>query len=143
MPDLNELLRWSIANTPAHQETSEPDAQPTEPLTLRFHPAADSGAGTSALHPSDPQYRASHQIEDASPASTPGPVTPVSEVRPRQELNSEILDIIMGKSDSTMMKEKMAYAIDAEMPVDKRIEALDDFEMVSSIFEDQEESLLS
>lgn len=42
-----------------------------------------------------------------------------------------MLDAIMGKSDATMMKEKMAYAMDDKMPVDKRIEALDDFEMVS------------
>lgn len=88
--------------------------------------------GTSALHPSDPLYHVSHLADgDASPASTPGPVTPEATPRPQQELNSDILDIIMGKSDSTMMKEKMAYAMDEQMPVDKRIEALDDFEMVS------------
>lgn len=134
MPDLNELLRWSIANTPAPAQPA-PSAEPTEPLSLRFHPASESHQGTSALHPSDPLYRASHlSLDDASPASTPGPLTPESGApgRPQQELSSDMLDAIMGKSDATMMKEKMAYAMDDKMPVDKRIEALDDFEMVSS-----------
>jgi len=45
-------------------------------------------------------------------------------------LNSEILDLIMGKSDSLVMKEKMATAMDESLDVDQRVEALDDFEMV-------------
>ena len=36
----------------------------------------------------------------------------------------------MGKPDSTTMREKLEYAQNEENVVDKRIEALDDFEMV-------------
>jgi len=44
-----------------------------------------------------------------------------------------MLDLIMGKSDSLVMKEKMSIALDESMEVDQRAEALDDFEMVSEI----------
>jgi hypothetical protein len=43
-----------------------------------------------------------------------------------------MLDLIMGKSDSVVMKEKMEIASDESRPVDERVEALDDFEMVRS-----------
>lgn len=49
----------------------------------------------------------------------------------RPELDTGILDVIMGKSDSLTMKEKLAYAVDQTNDVESRIEALDDFEMVS------------
>jgi hypothetical protein len=50
----------------------------------------------------------------------------------RNDLTSEMLDLIMGKSDSVVMKEKMAIAVDESRDVDERVEALDDFEMVST-----------
>ena len=43
-----------------------------------------------------------------------------------------MLDLILGKSDSLSMKEKMAFALESSNPVDDRVEALDDFEMVSA-----------
>lgn len=47
-----------------------------------------------------------------------------------QESN-EILEMLMGKPDSTTMKEKLAFARDESMSVEDRVSALDDFEMVS------------
>ena len=38
----------------------------------------------------------------------------------------------MGRPDSAVMKEKMTAAMDESLPVDERVEALDDLEMVSS-----------
>jgi hsp70-interacting protein len=43
-----------------------------------------------------------------------------------------MLDLIMGKSDSVVMKEKMALAVDESQDVADRVDALDDFEMVST-----------
>jgi hypothetical protein len=51
-------------------------------------------------------------------------------VRSVQESN-DILEMLMGKPDSTTMREKLEYAQNAENDVDSRVEALDDFEMVS------------
>ena len=51
-------------------------------------------------------------------------------VRSVQESN-EILEMLMGKPDSTTMKEKLAFARDESMSVEDRVSALDDFEMVS------------
>ena len=42
-----------------------------------------------------------------------------------------MLDLILGKSDSITMKEKMTFALEENNSVDERVEALDDFEMVS------------
>jgi hypothetical protein len=50
-------------------------------------------------------------------------------VRSVEESNA-ILEMLMGKPDSTTMREKLEYAQNEENVVDKRIEALDDFEMV-------------
>ena len=48
-------------------------------------------------------------------------------------MNTKILDIIMGKSDSVTMKEKMDFALDESMQLDLRLEALDDLEMVRTL----------
>ncbi|EIW73560.1 hypothetical protein TREMEDRAFT_73099 [Tremella mesenterica DSM 1558] len=60
MPDLNELLRWSIANSTSHSSDSS-QVTPDESLTLRFNPANPDvrteqrgQTGLSAFHPSDP-----------------------------------------------------------------------------------------
>ena len=50
------------------------------------------------------------------------------------EESNAILEMLMGKPDSTTMREKLEYAQNEENVVDKRIEALDDFEMVSRFF---------
>ena len=129
MPDLNDLLRWSIANS-----TPKIEAPNDQQLSLRFNPTPTSTSGSSTLHPSDPHYHDS--TDDASDVSTSGPATPVTGtsslagIAKRSDLNSEILDLIMGKSDSLVMKEKMATAMDESLDVDQRVEALDDFEMV-------------
>jgi hypothetical protein len=94
------------------------------------------------LHPNDPQYRINTD-EDVSPASTPGPATPHDlpvglprGVRSVQESN-DILEMLMGKPDSVTMREKLEYAQDESNTTEKRIEALDDFEMVCSFQRDR------
>ena len=142
MPDLNELLKWSIANS---TPSSAPNvgADDAEPLSLRFNPASETpSTGSSALHPSDPLYRtaptdlalSTSNVSagpiadvDAGPARTAGETPKQS----TNTLNSDILEMIMGRPDSAVMKEKMGFAMDESLPVDERVEALDDFEMVS------------
>lgn len=132
MPDLNDLLRWSIANS-----TPKPDPPNDQQLSLRFNPTSNPSTGSSTLHPSDPLYRSA--IDDVSPASIPGPTTPVTGTSSlpglarRSDLNTDVLDLIMGKSDSLTMKEKMETALDESLEVDVRMEALDDLEMVGSL----------
>ena len=144
MPDLNELLKWSIMNSASGQaqdttsnETSS-GSNGNDQLSLRFNPATTNpSTPSSALHPNDSQYRIS--TDDVSPASTPGPLTPSDlpvplprQVRSVEESNA-ILEMLMGKPDSTTMREKLEYAQNEDNEVEKRIEALDDFEMVSLI----------
>jgi hypothetical protein len=62
--------------------------------------------------------------------STTGDLPLPRGVRSVQESN-DILEMLMGKPDSTTMREKLEYAQNAENDVDSRVEALDDFEMVS------------
>ncbi|WWC88707.1 uncharacterized protein L201_003620 [Kwoniella dendrophila CBS 6074] len=164
MPDLNELLRWSIANStkPQDQEnqTQIQDGQPQAQsqiqqggeqvssseggLTIRYNPPGSTrnNGGTAALHSSD------FAPADLSPASTPGPGTPTGEIQQqtfplptgsgvakRDDLTTEMLDLILGKSDSITMKEKMAFAINEENPLEERVEALDDFEMLIELID--------
>ncbi|OXH34057.1 hsp70-like protein [Cryptococcus neoformans] len=134
MPDINELLRWSIANS------TVPDADASEQLQIRFNPNSTQ-SGTSTLHASD------LGPPDISPASTPGPATPRdgsslplppgAEVpgAKKEDLTTEMLDLILGKGDSITMKEKMAFAIDENNSVEDRVEALDDFEMLIELID--------
>ena len=122
MPDLNELLRWSIANSTPKDADSAPVDPANEQLAIRFNPSSGSQstpATMSALHTSDPGHPT--DVPSAPPAR-------------RSDLTSEMLDVLMGKPDSVTMKEKMAYATDESNPLDLRVEALDDFEMVRSPF---------
>lgn len=147
MPDLNDLLRWSIVNSTSGSNNPSSESHnvqngdvdsnsgDTQQLSLKFNPTTTPSAGSSALHPSDP-----YGHPDLSPASTPGPATPVngSSSLPtipgkREPTASEILDLIMGRPDSAVMKEKMEFACDESQEVDQRVEALDDFEMVRVI----------
>ncbi|KZT00287.1 nucleotide exchange factors-like protein [Laetiporus sulphureus 93-53] len=50
--------------------------------------------------------------------------------RPRQDLDPGIIDMILGKPDSQLMKEALAVAVDETKDEDERIQALDDFEML-------------
>ncbi|WWC62527.1 uncharacterized protein I303_105123 [Kwoniella dejecticola CBS 10117] len=161
MPDLNELLRWSIANSTQPQNQDETQSiQSGEQvpsseggLTIRYNPpssASGNGAsstrpngGTAVLHSSD------SAPADLSPASTPGPGTPTGEPATfplptaattgggaqRSDLTTEMLDLILGKSDSITMKEKMAFAVDESNPLEERVEALDDFEMLIELID--------
>lgn len=49
---------------------------------------------------------------------------------PRQNLDPGIIDAILGKPDSELMKEALAIAVDVRRDDDERVQALDDFEMV-------------
>lgn len=50
--------------------------------------------------------------------------------RPRQNLDTGVIDAILGKSDAQLMKEALAVAVDETKNEEDRIQALDDFEMV-------------
>ncbi|KAI0758916.1 nucleotide exchange factors-like protein [Fomes fomentarius] len=50
--------------------------------------------------------------------------------RPRTDLNPEIIDAILGKSDAELMKEALAVAVNEKRDEDERIQALDDFEIL-------------
>lgn len=67
-------------------------------------------------------------IENSTPLdSAPGDRPPVV----RKDLDPGIIDMILGKPDSVLMKEDMAVAVDPSQPEDNRIDALDHLEMVS------------
>lgn len=127
MPDLNELLAWATANTPA-PDASTNSTESTETsgqLSLRFNPTSQAQPGSSALHPSDPGH----------PSNAAAPADPTR--AKREDLTSEMLDLILGKSDSIVMKEKMAIASDTSKSMDERVQALDDFEMVSLVIRER------
>jgi hypothetical protein len=128
MPDLNDLLAWATANSSAPAAGSVDTANNAasgdndQQLSIRFNPTSNPQAGSSTLHPSDPGMP-SHQA--------PAPSDSASSAAKRTDLTSEMLDHILGKSDSLIMKEKMAIALDTTNSIDDRVQALDDFEMVS------------
>jgi hsp70-interacting protein len=53
--------------------------------------------------------------------------------RPQQPLDPGIIDVILGKPDSVLMKEDLEVAVDQNRAVDERVDALEDFETVSTI----------
>jgi hypothetical protein len=53
----------------------------------------------------------------------------------KTELNSEIIDLILGKSDSVTMREKMEIATNESADVEERVEALDDLEMLIELID--------
>lgn len=112
---LNSLLHWAVANTPAR-----------DPATSGPSTPAANGA---ALHPSDPLHPdhvpSDHLLDDG--------VIPVSSTQPpvrRSDLTSDMLDAIMGKSDTVIMKEKMEVILNEKEELSNRLVALDDFEML-------------
>lgn len=52
--------------------------------------------------------------------------------QPPRPIDPEILDAILGKPDSELMKEALAVATDELKDEDAKLTALDDFEMVCS-----------
>jgi hypothetical protein len=52
----------------------------------------------------------------------------------RTDLDPGIIDAILGRPDSELMKEALAKAQDASLDEDARLTALDDLEMVMSLF---------
>jgi hsp70-interacting protein len=63
-------------------------------------------------------------------SSTNGQSQPL---QPRTDLDTSIIDHILGKSDSVLMQEALAVAIDGDRSEDERVSALDDLEMVSLV----------
>lgn len=51
----------------------------------------------------------------------------------RQKLDPGIIDMILGRPDSELMKECMAIALDESRSEEDRIDALDQFEMVTRL----------
>ncbi|KAJ2979235.1 hypothetical protein NUW54_g11169 [Trametes sanguinea] len=50
--------------------------------------------------------------------------------QPRSDLDPGIIDMILGKPDSELMKEALAVAVDESKDEDDRLQALDNFEML-------------
>ncbi|KAI0659587.1 armadillo-type protein, partial [Cubamyces menziesii] len=50
--------------------------------------------------------------------------------QPRSDLDPSIIDMILGKPDSELMKEALAVAVDESKDEDDRLQALDNFEML-------------
>lgn len=70
-------------------------------------------------------------IENSTPLdSAPSDRPPA----PRQDLNPEIIDLLLGKPDAELMKEDVAVAVDSSKSEDERIAALDHLEMVRTGF---------
>lgn len=59
-----------------------------------------------------------------------GSAQPPQPPQPRKDLDPGIIDMILGKPDSELMKENLAIAVDEKRSEDERLEALDNFEMV-------------
>lgn len=113
MPDLNELLKWSLANSGSPSGTAGAIAE-----------SADGASRTNmaALHTSDPL----HPDNEAALAAQPSAY--------RSDLNADMLEVIMGKADSTIMKEQLEVAVDESKSVEDRVQALDNFEMVCGLW---------
>lgn len=69
-------------------------------------------------------------IENAGDQSTSNEGASQQPTGPK-ELDTGVLDVIMGRPESELMKEALAVAVDSEKTEDDRLQALDDFEMVS------------
>ena len=63
------------------------------------------------------------QTADGEPSTAP---------EPRKDLDPAIIDQILGKPDSELMKEALTKALDTNLDEDERVTALDDMEMVSA-----------
>jgi hsp70-interacting protein len=55
----------------------------------------------------------------------------VSRPPPRTDLDTGIIDHILGKPDSVLMREALSVAVDEKLTEDERVTALHDLEMVS------------
>jgi len=54
----------------------------------------------------------------------------VSYPPPRTDMDTGIIDHILGKPDSVLMREALSVAVDEKLTEDERVTALDDLEMV-------------
>jgi hsp70-interacting protein len=97
---MESLLRWSVENS--------------------VPASSSSGTSTSVTAAGGGQITDSSSLGSA----VSGPVAP------RQDLDPEIIDLILGKSDAVLMKEALSAAVDRSRSEDERVEALDNFEML-------------
>ena len=65
--------------------------------------------------------------------TTSDDLTPPTPTRQRTDLDPGIIDAILGRPDSELMKEALAKAQDASLDEDARLTALDDLEMVINV----------
>ncbi|EIM84238.1 Fes1-domain-containing protein [Stereum hirsutum FP-91666 SS1] len=68
-------------------------------------------------------------IENSAPAST-SDGTPAPTPQPRKDLDPGIIDAILGRPDSELMKEALSAAVDERVGEEGRVAALDDLEML-------------
>ncbi|KAJ3753096.1 nucleotide exchange factor Fes1-domain-containing protein [Lentinula raphanica] len=69
-------------------------------------------------------------IENSTPQSQNGDGSNSRPPVQRQDLNPEIIDMLLGKSDAELMKEAMSIAVDESRSEDDRVDALDNLEML-------------
>ena len=63
-------------------------------------------------------------IENSAPRNADGP-PPV-----RKDIDTDVIDYILGKPDAVLMKEALEIALDEKRDEEARVQALDDFEML-------------
>ncbi|KAJ3716644.1 nucleotide exchange factor Fes1-domain-containing protein [Lentinula raphanica] len=69
-------------------------------------------------------------IENSTPQSQNGDGSNSRPPVQRQDLNPEIIDMLLGKSDAELMKEALSIAMDESRSEDDRVDALDNLEML-------------
>ena len=76
------------------------------------------------------QYLLRWSIENSTTGSSDGSAQQQPPQEPRKDMDPGIIDMILGKPDSELMKENLAIALDEKRDEDERLQALDNFEMV-------------
>jgi hsp70-interacting protein len=69
-------------------------------------------------------------IENSSNADADSSATPSASAQRMKDLDPGVIDAILGRPDSELMKEALAKAQDTSLDEDARITALDNLEMV-------------
>ncbi len=72
-------------------------------------------------------------IENSS-SNADGATAPSASIRRMTDLDPGVIDAILGRPDSVLMKEALTKAQDASLDEDARLTALDDLEMVRMPF---------
>ncbi|KAJ3912832.1 Le.MFB2 [Lentinula edodes] len=103
---MQSLLRWGIENSSTPQNTTNTNTTNTNTNnTTNTNTNTTNSATTNSATTNAPPSR-------------------------RPDLNPEIIDLLLGKSDAVLMKEAMAIAVDEGNTEEDRVSALDNLEML-------------